>query len=146
MIERRVGIFSDGTRCLLTQSGLPHGWWPYAGRAFSHGPNIWRNSNGVSPWHRKHGQPWSGPDYAFGVQIHFHKPMRLHDGEKFAARGSTGIFVGWFLLLGGIYKGDTLIIDAGELAEAPPGAQPRVYRAKEARIPEIGMAFPLRVA
>ena len=29
MIERHVGILSDGIRCLLTKSGLPHGWWPY---------------------------------------------------------------------------------------------------------------------
>ena len=100
----------------------------------------------MSLWHRKHGHPWSAPDHAFGVQVHFRKPLRFHDGEKFAARGSTGIFVGWFLLPGGIYKGDTLIIDADDLVEAPPGAQPRVYRVKEARIPEIVMTFPLRVA
>eukprot|EP00972_Heterocapsa_arctica_P053658 7906038-Heterocapsa_arctica.AAC.1 len=32
VIERFVGLVSDGTRCLLAQSGLPHGWWPYAAR------------------------------------------------------------------------------------------------------------------
>ena len=146
IIERRVGIPGDSIRCLLNQSGLPHGWWPYAGRAFPHGLNIRKNSNGMSPWYRKHGQPWSGPDHAFGMQVHFRKPQRFHDGEKFAARGSTGIFVGWFLLPGGIYKGNMLIIDVAELAEAPPDTKPRVYRVKEGRVLEIGMVSPLRVA
>ena len=49
IIERRVGVISDGIRCLLGQSGFPHGWWTYAARAFCHGFNIRRNSNGMSP-------------------------------------------------------------------------------------------------
>eukprot|EP00972_Heterocapsa_arctica_P032966 4850215-Heterocapsa_arctica.AAC.1 len=40
VIERFVGLVSDGTRCLLAQSGLPHGWWPYAARAFCHARNV----------------------------------------------------------------------------------------------------------
>ena len=39
-----------------------------------------------------------------------------------------------------------LIVDMDELATAPPGSKPRVYRVKEVRVPEIGTAFPLRVA
>ena len=34
--------------------------------------------------------------------------------------------MGLFLLPGGVYKGDMLIIEADELAEAPPVAQPRI--------------------
>ena len=147
VIERRVGVISDGVRCLLGQSGLPHGWWTYAARAFCHGLNVRRNSNGMSPWHRHCGQPW--PDkanFAFGQQVHFRKPLPYKKDEKFAPRRSLGVFVGWFLLPGGVYKGDMLIVDMDELATAPPGSKPRVYRVKDVRVPEIGTAFPLRVA
>ena len=147
IIERRVGVISDGVRCLLGQSGLPHGWWTYAARAFCHGLNIRKNVNGMSPWHRRCGQPWPDKDnFAFGQQVHFRKPLPYKQAEKFAPRGSQGVFVGWFLLPGGVYKGDMLIVDLDELASSPPGAAPRVYRVKEVRVPEIGTVFPLRVA
>ena len=147
IIERRVGVISDGVRCLLGQSGLPHGWWTYAARAFCHGLNIRKNVNGMSPWHRRCGQPWPDKDnFAFGQQVHFRKPLPYKQAEKFAPRGSQGVFVGWFLLPGGVYKGDMLIVDLDELANSPPGAAPRVYRVKEVRVPEIGTVFPLRVA
>ena len=100
----------------------------------------------MSPWHRKHSEPWSGPDYAFGMQVHFRRLARFSEPEKFAPRGSTGIFIGFFLLPGGGYKGDLRVIDLDEMAEAPQGTRPRVYRIKEVRVPEIGIAFPLRVA
>ena len=147
IIERRVGVISDGVRCLLGQSGLPHGWWTYAARAFCHGLNVRKNVNGMSPWHRRCGQPWPDKDnFAFGQQVHFRKPLRYKEGEKFAPRGSQGVFVGWFLLPGGVYKGDMLIVDMDELASSPAGTAPRVYRVKEVRVPEIGTVFPLRVA
>ena len=147
IIERRVGVISDGVRCLLGQSGLPHGWWTYAARAFCHGLNVRKNVNGMSPWHRRCGQPWPDKDnFAFGQQVHFRKPLRYKEAEKFAPRGSQGVFVGWFLLPGGVYKGDMLVVDMDELASSPPGTAPRVYRVKEVRVPEIGTVFPLRVA
>ena len=126
IIERRIGVISDGIRCFLNQSGLPHGWWPYAGRAFSHALNIRQDSDGMSPWHRRCGQPWPDKDsFAFGQQVHYRKPLPFKDGKKFAPRGSKGVFVGWFLLPGGIYKGDLLVIDLDELAEAPASMRPK---------------------
>ena len=101
----------------------------------------------MSPWHRRCGQPWPDEDnFAFGQWVHFRKPLPYKMDEKFAPPGSQGVFVGWFLLPDGVYKGDMLIVDLGELATAPLGSKPRVYRIKEARVPEIGTAFPLRVA
>ena len=50
------------------------------------------------------------------------------------------------MLPAGVYKGDLLIVDLDELATAPPCTQSRVYHLKEVRVPEIGTAFPLRVA
>ena len=66
--------------------------------------------------------------------------------DKFAARESQRVFVGWFLLLGGVYKCDVLIVDLDEFAIAPPGTTFSVYRVKKIRVPEIGTAFSLRVA
>ena len=145
-MERRTGVLSDGVRCLLEQSGLPHGWWPYAARAFAHGMNIKVDDEGNSPWARKHGESWAGPNHVFGMQVHFRKPSVFRDQRKFTNRGSDGIFVGWHLQPGGVYRGDMLVIDVDELAEAPSGTKPRVYRVKEVRVPAIGATFPLRVA
>ena len=83
IVEGRVGVISDGVRCLLGQSGLPHGWWTYAAGAFCHGPNIRRNSNGMSPWHRRCGQPWPDKDnFAFGQKVHFRRPLPYKAVEK----------------------------------------------------------------
>ena len=66
IVERRVGVISDGVSCLLGQSGLPHGWWTYAAKALCHRLYIRRNSNGMSSWHRRFGQPWLDKDnFAF---------------------------------------------------------------------------------
>ena len=147
IFERRVGVISDGVRCLLSQSGLPHVWWTYAARAFCHGLNIRRNSNDMFPWHRLCDQPWRDKkNFVVGQKMHFRRPLSFKAVEKFAARGSSGVFVHWFLLPGGVYKSDMLIVDMDELATAPPGTKPRVYRVKEVRVSEIGTAFPLRVA
>ena len=80
-------------------------------------------------------------NFAFGQKVHFRKPLPYKADEKFAPRGSQGVFVGWFLLPGGVYKGDMLIVDLDELATASAGSKPRVYRIKKVRVPEIGTAF-----
>ena len=77
--------------------------------------------------------------------MHFRRPLLFKAVDKFAPRGSQEVFVGWFLLPGGVYKVDMLIVDLDELATAPPGTKPRIYRVKEIRVPEIGTAFFLRV-
>ena len=101
----------------------------------------------MSPWHRCCGQPWPDKDnFAFGQQVHFRKPLPYKTDGKFAPRGFQGVFVGWFLLPGGVYKGDMLIVDLDEMATALPGSKPRVYRIKEVRVPEVGTVFPFRVA
>eukprot|EP00972_Heterocapsa_arctica_P061962 9134390-Heterocapsa_arctica.AAC.1 len=89
-----MGIVADGTRCLLAQSGLPHAWWPYAARAFCHARNTKIDDLGESPWHRKHGVEWNGPNHPFGAKMIFRRPPVFKDGQKFANRGSTGIFLG----------------------------------------------------
>ena len=76
----------------------------------------------------------------------FRKPAVFNAGPKFASRGSTGIFLGWHLQPGGLYRGDMLILDLDELAVQEPGAKSRVYRIKEVRVPALGITFPLRAA
>jgi len=78
------------------------------------------------------------------MQVHYRKLHSFQDGEKFDNRGNDGIFVGWFLWPGGIFKGDLFAIDLDEMIKAPTGSRPRMYRVKEVRTPAIGVAFPLR--
>ena len=97
----------------------------------------------MSPWHQRCGQSWPDKDkFAFGQQVHFRKPLPYKTNEKFLRFGSQGVFVG-FLLPGGVYKGDMLIVDLGDLAPALPGSKPCVNRIKEVRVSEIGTAFAL---
>lgn len=66
LIEREVGILCDGVRCLLAQSGLPHGWWPYAARAFCHARNVSvPHHGGPTPWEKKFGEPFGGQLFPF---------------------------------------------------------------------------------
>ena len=74
-------------------------------------------SDGKTPCERRFGQPCKGPMIPFG-SLHEYHPItakgqsRIH---QFGKKISPGLFLGYALYGGGIWKGDVLIADLEEL-------------------------------
>ena len=74
-------------------------------------------SDGKTPYERRFGQPFKGPLIPFGSLVEYHTrtakdQSRIHQFEK---KVLPGLFLGYALYAGGIWKGDVLIADLEEL-------------------------------
>ena len=83
---------------------------------------IWRNvtdllSDGKTPYERLFGQPFKGPIIPFGSLVECH-PITAKDQSRihqFGKKVLPGLFLGYGLYAGGIWKGDVLVADLEEL-------------------------------
>ena len=74
-------------------------------------------SDGKTPYERRFGQPCKGPIIPFGSLVEYH-PITARDQSRihqFGKKVSPGLFLGYALYAGGIWKGDVLIADLEEL-------------------------------
>ena len=74
-------------------------------------------SDGKTPYERRFGQPFKGPFIPFGSLVEYHpltakNQSRIH---QFGKKVLPGLFLGYGLYAGGIWKGDVLIADLEEL-------------------------------
>ena len=74
-------------------------------------------SDGKTPYERRFGQPFQGPINLFGSLVECH-PITVKDQSRihqFGKRVLPGLFLGYALHAGGIWKGDVLVADLEEL-------------------------------
>ena len=145
VIERFIQLVVDGTRCLLHQSGLPLRYWTFAARAFCHGRNVSLAAfHGETPWKAKHGDEFKGALIPFGAKVVF-RPFRPpgHKGPKFAPRSEFGLFAGYFLQPGGLWKGEFLVISFEQLLTKTSG-RIVMQRVRECALTPGVITFPLR--
>ena len=74
-------------------------------------------SDGKTPYERRFGQPFKGPISPFGSLVEYH-PLTAEDQSRihqFGKKVLPGLFLGYALYAGGIWKGDVLIGDPEEL-------------------------------
>ena len=74
-------------------------------------------SDGKTPYERRFGQPFKGPIIPFGSMVEYH-PTTAEDQSRihqFGKKVLPGWFLGYALYAGGIWKGDVLVADLGEL-------------------------------
>ena len=74
-------------------------------------------SDGKTPYERRFGQPFQGPIIPFGSLVEYHlitakDQSRIH---QFGKKVLPGLFLGYALYAGGIWKGDVLAADLEEL-------------------------------
>ena len=74
-------------------------------------------SDGKTPNERRFGQPFKGPIIPFGSLVEYHPitakgQSRIH---QFGKKVLPGLFLGYALYAGGIWKGDVLVADVEEL-------------------------------
>ena len=74
-------------------------------------------SDGKTPYERRFGRPFKGPIIPFGSFVEYH-PITAKDQSRihqFGKKVLPGLFLGYALCAGGIWKGDVLVADLEEL-------------------------------
>ena len=112
---RRV---KEGTSAVLLQSGLNESWWADSMECFTYLRNVTDLfSDGKTPYERRLAQPFKGSIIPFGSLVEYH-PITAKDQSRihqFGKKVLPGMFLGYALYAGGIWKGDVLIADLEEL-------------------------------
>ena len=130
--ERGIRTMLEGTRASLLQAGLPHRFWPMAGRHHAFATAVTDQCNGLpSPWWLKHGKSFDGWVLPFGSLVHYRPPRPiLKSLPKFAPRTIPGIFLGWHLEPGCGFRGDYLVV-ALDAFKTPCRKSYHAHRVKE---------------
>ena len=116
--ERAVRSVKEGTSAVLLQSGLNESWWADSMECYSYLRNVTDLlSDGKTPYERRFGQPFKGLIVPFGSLVEYHpftakNQSRIH---QFGKKVLPGLFLGYALYAGGIWKGDVLVADIEEL-------------------------------
>ena len=116
--ERAVRRVKEGTSAVLLQSGLNENWWADSMECYTCLRNVTDLlSDGKTPNERRFGQPFIGSIIPYGSLVEYH-PITSKDQSRihqFGKKVLPGLFHGYALYAGGIWKGDILIADFEEL-------------------------------
>ena len=116
--ERAVRRIEEGTSAVLLQSGLNENCWADSMEFYCYLRNVTDLlSDGKTPNERRFGQPFKGPIIPFGSLVEYY-PISAKDQSRIHQFGKTvllGLFLGYALYAGGIWKGDLLVADLEEL-------------------------------
>ena len=116
--ERAVRRVKEGTSAVLLQSGLNESWWPDSMECYTYLRNVTDLlSDGKTPYERRFGQPFKGPIIPFGSLVEYY-PISAKDQSRihqFGKKVLPGLFFGYALYAGRIWKGDILVADIKEL-------------------------------
>ena len=146
--ERAVRRVKEGTSAVLLQSGLAERWWSDSVECCCYLRNIQDLlSAGKTPYERRFGKPFGGLVIPFGSLVEYHPitakvQSRIH---QFGKKVLPGLFLGYALYAGGIWKGDVLIADLEELETMDASEiYSKRLNAKEVIFPQKGeFTFPI---
>ena len=114
IVERAVLRVKEGTSAVLLQSGLDEKWWADSMERYTYLRNIQDLlSDGKTPYERRCGKPFKGPIIQFGSLDECH-PFTAKDQSKihqFGKKVLPGLFLGYALYAGRIWKCDILVAD-----------------------------------
>ena len=142
---RRV---KEGTSAVLLQSGLNESWWADSVECYTYLRIVTDLlSDGKTPYERRFGLPFKGPIIPFGSLVEYH-PITAKDQSRihqFGKKVLPGLFLGYALYAGGIWKGDVLIADLEELETMDASEiYSKRLNAKEVIFPKQGeFIFPI---
>ena len=146
--ERAVRRVKEGTSAVFLQSGLNESWWADSMECYTYLRNVTDLlSDGKTPYERRFGQPFKGPIFPFGSLVEYH-PVTAKDQSRihqFGKKVLPGLFLGYALYAGGIWKGDVLIADLEELETMDASEiYSKRLNAKEVIFPKQGeFIFPI---
>ena len=135
----------EGTSAVLLQSGLDENWWADSRECDTYLRNIQDLlSDGKTPHERLSGQPFKGPIIPFGSLFEYH-PITAKDQsriDQFRKKVLPGLFFGYALYAGGIWKGDVMVADLEELETMDASEiYSKRLNAKEVIFPKQGEFF-----
>ena len=112
---RRV---KEGTSAVLLQSGLDEKWWADSIECYTYLRIIQDLlSGGKTPYERRFGEPFKRPIIPFGSLVEYY-PISAKDQSRihqFGKKVLPGLFLGYALYAGGIWKGDIMVADIEEM-------------------------------
>ena len=118
LAERAARRVKEVTSAVLLQSGLNESWWADSMECYIYLRNVTDLlSDGKTPYERRFGQPFKGPIIPFGSLVEYY-PITAKDQSRirqFGKKVLPGLFLGYALYVGGIWKGDVLVADLEEL-------------------------------
>ena len=104
-------------------------------------------SDGKTPNGRRFGHPFKGPIIPFGSLVEYHPITRKDQSRihQFGKKVLPGLFLGYALYAGGIWKGDMLVADIEELEKMDASEiYSKRLNAKEVIFPKEGeFIFPI---
>ena len=116
--ERAVRRVTEGTSAVLSQSSLDENWWADSMECCTYRRNVQDLlSDGKTPYERLFGQPFKGPIIPFGSLVEYYA-ISAKDQSTIHQKGKKvllGLFLGYALYAGEIWKGDILVADVEEL-------------------------------
>ena len=132
--ERAVPRVKEGTSAVLLQSGLDENWWADSMKCYTSLRNVQDLlSDGKTPYERRFGKPFEGRIIPFGSLVEYY-PISAKDLSRihqFGKQVLPGLFLGYALYAGGIWKGDIVVADVEELETMDPNPSPRIFNAAE---------------
>ena len=146
--ERAVRRVKEGTSAVLLQSGLNESWWADSMECYTYLRHVTDLLSDVkTPYERRFGKPLKGPTIPFGSLVEYH-PITAKDQSRIHQSGKKvlpGLFLGYPLYAGGIWKGDVLISDLEELETMDASEiYSKRLNAKEVIFPQEGeFIFPI---
>ena len=146
--ERAVRRVKEDTSAVLLQSGLNECWLADSMECYTYLRNVTDLlSDGKTPYERRFGEPFQGPIIPFGSLVEYYSisakdQSRIH---QFGKKVLPGLFLGYALYAGGIWKGDVLIADLEELETMDASEiYSKRLNAKEVIFPKQGeFIFPI---
>ena len=109
----------EGTSAVLLQSGLNENWWADSMECYTYLRNVQDLlSDGKTPYERRFGKLLKkGPIVPFGSLVEYYPisakgQSRIH---QFGKKVLPGMFLGYALYAGRIWKGDMMVADIEEL-------------------------------
>ena len=116
--ERAVRRKKEGTSAVLLQSSLNESGWTDSMLYYTYLRNLTDLlSDGKTPYERRFGQPFKGPIFPFCSFVEYH-PIIAKDQSRihqFGKKVLPGLFLGYVLYVGWIWKGDVLVAGFEEL-------------------------------
>ena len=123
-IEREIRTVLEGTRANLTQAGLPDSLWPYAAQRHAMALNATKRLDVARiPWEDRFGTPFDGLMIPFGAKVLFwnNPKQNVTEASKFSPTGEEGIFLGFHIQPGFIWRKGALKFIGAKRVEVPHG-------------------------
>ena len=149
VIEREIRTILEGTRANLVQAGLPDKLWPLASQHHAMSLNVSKRfDNGLVPWSQRFGEEFTGKLVPFGAKILYwaDPKQKQPNRSKFAGTGIEGIFLGYHIQPGFIFKEEYLVAPLQGIQEAIENDAFRTFRAKRLELLDGDFVFPLAPA